>query len=180
MSYNPKNPRILTPPENQLYSNYSTKLRVRLSFPEDSLHTKQEFKDECDVNVILRRYQQTGELPALNERAPQFLDVSAPMDFQTSMQYVAEANSLFNELPSHIRNRFLNDPAQFLAFCSDERNHLEMAKMGLLKPQNEWKDPNMYSDKKSVPDVKSELLSQSSNSQNSSEKNSAAPGEKTP
>ena len=35
--------------------------------------TQQSFKDECDINVILRRFAVTGELPD-NIRVPQYQD----------------------------------------------------------------------------------------------------------
>lgn len=121
-------------------STYSPKPRYSISFPADSLHTKQEFKDECDINVLMSKYQSTGQMPVLNERAPQYLDVTG-IDYQTSMEFVAGAQTLFNELPSRIRERFSNDPAQFLDFCSNENNRPEMAELGLLKPQAEWAVP---------------------------------------
>lgn len=152
MSYNPNNPRPITNSQPLLQSNYSLKKRVQITFPEDSPYTKQSFKDECDINIILNRYMSTGELPVLNERSPQYLDVTASCNFQESMQYVAEAQSLFNELPSSIRNRFNNNPAEFLSFCSNEKNHRELAEMGLLKPQHEWRDPSIYSEKKATPE----------------------------
>lgn len=108
---------------------------VALSFSAVSPFTRQEFKDECDINVIMRRYQSTGELPHLNLGSAQFLDVSASLQFQDSMNFVAEAQSMFNELPSAIRDRFYNDPGQFLDFCSNEANRVELARMGLLSPE---------------------------------------------
>jgi len=137
MSYNPKSPLKLTKSPNHLNSNYTTKPACALAFPKDSEYTKQEFKDECDINTIMGRYQYNGLMPVMNEQAPQYLDVSGA-DFQTAMEFVAGANSLFNDLPSSLRNRFNNDPAQFLDFCSNEANRSEMHSLGLLKPEAEW------------------------------------------
>lgn len=114
---------------------YSFISPVALSFANESQYTRQEFKDECDINVIMRRYQSTGELPILNQGTAQFLDVSASLQFQDSMNFVADAQSMFNELPSAIRDRFYNDPAQFLDFCSNGDNRKELAQMGLLTPE---------------------------------------------
>jgi len=121
-------------------SNYSPKTRLQISFPAISPYTKQEFKDECDINILMNRYMESGELPNLNERSPQYLDVTG-FDYQSSMEFVAGAKTLFNELPSTLRNRFENDPAQFLDFCSQEKNRPEMAELGLLKPQSQWVVP---------------------------------------
>lgn len=140
MSYNPNNPRPITTNDYQIKSAYSQKSRVSISFPADSEYTKQEFKDECDINILMSKYQATGQMPVINQTAPQYLDVSG-IDYQDSMQFIAGAQTLFNELPSSVRSRFQNDPAQFLDFTSNENNRLEMAEMGLLKPQNQWAIP---------------------------------------
>lgn len=139
MSYH-KNNHITVPQTTVYLTAYNPKARLALTFPEDSPYTKQEFKDECDINILLSRYMSTGEIPNLNERAPQYLDVTG-MDFQTHMEFVAGAQTLFQELPSAIRNRFSNSPAEFLDFCSQEKNRPEMAEMGLLKPPAEWATP---------------------------------------
>jgi len=115
-------------------TSYSPKVSASLTFAEDSPYTKQSFKDECDINILMSRYLSTGELPVLNQAAPQYLDVTGH-DYQEAMQFVAGAKTLFNELPASLRNRFDNDPALFLDFCSDSRNRVEMAQMGLLKEE---------------------------------------------
>ncbi|AXH74675.1 MAG: internal scaffolding protein [Microviridae sp.] len=137
MSYNPNNPRPLTPSQNHINSNYSTKPNCSITFSPNSPFTKQEFREECDINTIMSRYQYSGEIPVLNQQAPQYLDVCGS-DYQEAMQFVAGAKTLFNELPSAIRNRFDNDPALFLDFTSQDKNRAEMAGMGLLKPESEW------------------------------------------
>lgn len=145
MSYNPKNPRPVSTLQPLIKSTYSPKLKVSVIFPDDSPHTKQEFADECDINVLLSRYQSTGEIPNLNERAPQYLDATG-YDFQTHMDFIAGAKTLFQEMPSAIRNRFDNDPAKFLDFTSQEKNRPEMAEMGLLKPKREWTNTSPATD----------------------------------
>jgi len=116
-------------------SAYSEKERHSLSFPAQG-RTKQSFKDECDVNRIMARYLSTGELPNLNNVEPQYLDCTA-FDYQQHQNFIAGAMSLFHELPSAIRSRFQNSPAEFLDFCSQEKNRPELAEMGLLRPNTE-------------------------------------------
>lgn len=108
---------------------------VTMEFPENSPYTKQEFKNECDINIILAQYQHTGEIPNLNERQGQFMDCTG-LDYMEHMNKIVEANSLFSELPSAIRERFQNSPAAFLDFVHDEKNTDEMRKLGLLRPVN--------------------------------------------
>lgn len=112
-------------------TGYGPKRKIAMTFAENSPHTRQEFKDEADINTIMARYQRTGELPQLNLTAPQYLQLDGAT-FQEHMEFVAEAQSMFEELPSRIRNRFDNDPAKFLDFTSNENNRQELARMGLL------------------------------------------------
>lgn len=115
-------------------SAYGPKYSVEMVFPENSEFTDQSFREECDINTIMARYQSTGELPVLNSQEGQWLDVTG-MDFQTHMDFIIEAQGMFDQLPSSVRDRFGNDPAAFLDFASDEQNRVELAKMGLLTPE---------------------------------------------
>jgi len=108
-------------------------VNVAITFPKDSPWTKQCFRDECDINTIMSRYQSTGEMPVINEVAPQYLDVSSSFDFQSMQDQVIEARQLFMTLPSTLRTRFQNDPAAFIEYCADESNRPEMQKLGLIK-----------------------------------------------
>lgn len=122
-------PKIISPSDFQ--SLYNHRHSYSLVFPPNSRWTKQSFKDECDINTIMSRYQSTGEMPDLALVAPQYLDATG-MDFQAMQNKLVEAQNLFDALPSAVRNRFANDPADFLAFVSDVSNIDEMKKMGLL------------------------------------------------
>lgn len=134
MSINLKKPTELSEP-SRFRSAYSQKLVVALEFPSDSEFTDQTFRDECDINTIMAKYQSTGEMPVLNGSQGQWLDVTE-MDFQRHMQFMVEAQEMFDQLPSAIRDRFGNDPGAFLGFVSDRENTVEIAKMGLLTPES--------------------------------------------
>ncbi|AXH73767.1 MAG: internal scaffolding protein [Microviridae sp.] len=135
MSFNPSiRTQLLDNSNTPFRSAYSTKLKQSISFPDSSPHTRQEFKDECDINNIMRQYLTTGEFFHINETAPQYLDCTGE-DFRASMDYIAGAFSMFEELPSSVRMQFDNDPAEFLEFCSHEKNRPELAAMGLLSDE---------------------------------------------
>lgn len=133
MSYNPSNRTKLFPSSSPITSQFSTKSRVSLTFPDRSPFTRQEFRDESDINTIMGRYLRTGELPHVNLIAPQYFD-SEGVDFQAHMQVIAEAKTLFARLPSAIRSQFYNDPAHFVDYCSNPANRVDLAHMGLLSP----------------------------------------------
>lgn len=111
-------------------SAYSPKDRVQLSFPLVGFgRTKQSFKDDADINVIVSRFLKSGYLPPAVQE-PRFGDVSG-LEFQEAMQLVAVAQSQFEALPSVVRSRFKNDPAAFLDFVGNPDNAPELIEMGL-------------------------------------------------
>lgn len=100
---------------------------------EDPTRTQQQFKDDADINDILRRFRVTGQLPT-SVRMPQFADfIDAVDDYQTAMNSMRAAEESFAQMPSRIRERFQNNPQKFLEFCEDDRNRDEAAKLGLVK-----------------------------------------------
>lgn len=92
--------------------------------------THQSFKDECDINRILRDFSVTGRLPD-NVRVPSYGDFSEAMDFKACMNVIREAEESFAAMPSDVRERFANDPGKFLAFVHDEKNYDEAVKLGI-------------------------------------------------
>ena len=111
-------------------SAYSPHFRVSFETSGPSL-TKQSFKQECDVNNILKNYNKTGVMPE-NFNPGEYRDLDGT-DYQEYMQTVASANSMFEELPSALRKRFKNDPAQLLSFVHDDKNVAEAQNLGLLR-----------------------------------------------
>jgi len=129
---NPKLNPTLKP--NHFITAYGPKNRTHLVIPTHELsRTKQAHLDECDINKIMSRYNKTGILDFVTKHAPCYGDATAG-DYQSSMQIVATAQSMFHELPSAIRDRFQNSPAQFLDFLDDPANLSEMHSLGLLRP----------------------------------------------
>lgn len=101
---------------------------------EEETLAKQSFKEECDINTIVRRFNVTGELPT-DVRMPTFGDFTGVKDFHSAANAIAAANEAFDAMPAEVRARFRNDPALFVDFCSDEGNREEAVKLGLVKPR---------------------------------------------
>ncbi len=91
--------------------------------------TEQHHTDQCDINKILAMYMKTGVLPPLDPNA-QYGDLSE-FDYQSMQNQIANANSLFEQLPENVRYRFGNEPYRFLNFVQDEKNYDELVEMGL-------------------------------------------------
>lgn len=97
--------------------------------------TKQEFKDQCDINNILKQFKLTGQIQHINKQASmgRFEDLPDEVDFQTSLNTIRDAERAFEALPSKVRERFGNEATKFLAFLADPENRDEAQRLGLLK-----------------------------------------------
>jgi phage internal scaffolding protein len=114
-------------------SAYSERRRQSLHFCKPS-RTKQEFRDECDVNNILKKYKNTGLLTHMREHAGAYDDFTSFEDYHSSMNKLLEAQEAFDALPATLRKKFNNDPGQFIEFVTNKDNLEEMRDLGLAKP----------------------------------------------
>ena len=109
--------------------------RTKVALKCGKTMTQQNFKDECDINTIMSKYQVTGFLVdplKLRTRKPQFGDFTSVPDYQTAQNVIVEGREAFEALPSRIRKYFNNDPALYLAFISDSNNLDKALEMGLV------------------------------------------------
>lgn len=97
---------------------------------------KQQFKEETDINEIVRRFGITGTVPSVF-KMPLGPEFQMARDFHSSMNAIREAEETFMTLPAQMRKRFNNDPGALIAFMSDEQNKDEAIKLGLVKPPPE-------------------------------------------
>lgn len=98
---------------------------------EDVTLTQQHFKDETDINNILRQFNVTGLLPE-TPLSPRYGDFTGISDYQTALNQVIAAESEFMALPANIRSRFDNDPAKLIEFLENSNNKDEAIKLGLV------------------------------------------------
>lgn len=105
--------------------------------------TQQQFREEADVNTIVKRFNLTGHMPTARS-LPEYGDFSTVDDFQSAMQQLRRSQESFNALPAHLRDRFENRPDKFLAFLQDEGNEDEARRIGLLpkKPPQSAQEPS--------------------------------------
>ena len=114
-------------------SAYGSRTRYTQNLAGKS-RAKQSFKDECDVNRIMAKYQKTGVVEHFNKNQAQY-GFASSRDFRECMDLVQSAETQFAELPSAIRRKFNESPTEFLAFCENPANRSEMALLGLLNPE---------------------------------------------
>jgi phage internal scaffolding protein len=123
------------------YDFYKPHASVGISDWGPSL-TRQEFAEECDINTIMQRYEQTGVINHVARTEPLYLDYTAvPRDLQSAMNFMRDAASEFMRLPAHIRREFGEDPAKFVAFAENPANVEKMRSWDLAKRPPEAAKP---------------------------------------
>jgi len=124
-----KNTLFLRTPYN--YDTDAASNESGLACEEPSL-AQQHFKEECDINTILERFNITGMLPQ-SPLSPRYGDFSGIGDYHTALNRVIAAQDEFDGLPAQIRARFDNDPAKLIEFLNDEVNRPEAEKLGIIE-----------------------------------------------
>lgn len=118
---------------------------LRVQTVNDDLEmTKQSFKDECDINVILRDYSRSGVVRHLNEARARYADVTQVMDYDVALQVVMDAEAMFMALPAKTRKVFDNSPAKFLDAAHDPAKRDQLVAAGLIpaeKPEDAYVPP---------------------------------------
>jgi phage internal scaffolding protein len=94
--------------------------------------TEQHHKDKCDINKIIKKYDKTGVITHVTKFEAKFGDMTG-MDFKTMQDKVAKAKSMFEAMPSEIRNRFDNNPADLLSFMENPDNRDKAIELGLIR-----------------------------------------------
>jgi len=96
---------------------------------------RQEFADECDLNVLMSRYDKVGVWPLPPPGGqPEYLDLADVPDFRQAMDLMVSADRAFMSLPASVRKTFDNDPRLFVDFASDSANLPKMREWGLAPP----------------------------------------------
>lgn len=124
--------------------------------------TDQSYQKQCDVNHIMKKWSQTGQIQHVAKKQGVYADLSKIGDLTESLENVNRANEAFMALDPKIRARFGNNPIEFVKFLSDDSNHQEAQKLGLLD----------------IPEVENDKLDSSNNSGDLSTKGSSKEEEK--
>jgi len=99
---------------------------------EDASLAQQHYKEECDINTILQKFNISGILPE-NPLSPRYGDFTGIGDYHSAMNRVIAAQEEFDGLPATIRARFDNDPAKLIEFLDDSNNRREAEELGLVE-----------------------------------------------
>jgi len=83
--------------------------------------TKQSFRDETDINQILKRAQTSGTISHLNKYEARYGDFSG-FDFFEAQLKISQGREIFDELPVELRREFNQSPAEFFDFVNKPEN----------------------------------------------------------
>lgn len=109
-----------------------TRMRVRSPFHcKGETLTQQHAKDECDINIIIKKHAATGNISHLNPQTPLYADCTTVRDLQSAIELVEEAADNFATLPSAVRAACQNDPVQFVRMWDHPDGREQLAQAGL-------------------------------------------------
>lgn len=107
----------------------------RVVSPKGKEPAQQQFKEDCDINSIMRRFQKTGAIDHVSKYQPTY-GFASPQTYHDSMNVITYAQSMFNDLPSSVRDEFSNNPQAFLEFVQDPANADRARELGIaLSPE---------------------------------------------
>lgn len=88
--------------------------------------TYQECKDDCDINVMYRKYLSKGFTPPnIAQLEMRYADISEAKTYEDTLNIQQDVKQLFDELPSHIREDCDYNVDNFIALIStnfDDKN----------------------------------------------------------
>lgn len=115
--------------------------------------TEQSHTKHCDIRNILSRFMRDGVIEHVNEREPQYTDVSVCPDYHGALEIVRATEEMFSSLPAELRDRFANDAGMYLAWINDPANAEEAVELGLLRGEQVFTAPEEPISGAPAPDV---------------------------
>lgn len=95
--------------------------------------TVQSMSEDADINVLMRRFKVTGQLPDLGFLGS-YGDFTEVTDFRSALHAVQEASNQFMTLPAELRSEFQNDPQKLMTAISNGTALEAFRRHGLINP----------------------------------------------
>lgn len=105
---------------------------TEIDFSKTKSLTVQSPTEEVDINKIMARINK-GQNVLTSQGQPFYGDVSDLGGLQEAFIKAQEAEDLFMQFPADVRERFENDPVQFVEFFENPNNMKEAVELGLVK-----------------------------------------------
>lgn len=100
---------------------------------EGPVLTQQQFAQDADINVLVRRFgvEKLAEMRPMDPST--FGDFTEAPDLRTALEVMRKAEDDFMALPPRVRARFQNSAAELWEFLQDEENRAEAEFLGLVE-----------------------------------------------
>ena len=112
--------------------------------------TKQSHKNECDINRVMDRARHGASLSHLLNHGGNYGDFSHVTEdwMQNTLDTIADANSIFYDLPAELRTEFNNSPGAFFEFVNnpDNADRLDEIFPALSEPGRQLLNPTTTSE----------------------------------
>jgi len=95
---------------------------------DPALATQQQFKDECDMNRIVKNAAR-GLAPRFAQGTPHFADFTEVPDLMGYYQVIERAEIAFMSLPSGLRRELNNDPSRINTLTKDQIVRYKLGKV---------------------------------------------------
>lgn len=95
---------------------------------EPGFRTKQEFKDDCDINRLLARAQREGTLTHITEFGGEYGDFSEIGSLLDAHLQYQRGVEIFDRLPAEMRKEFNQNPVEFFQYVNDPANRDDLVK----------------------------------------------------
>ncbi|QCS36164.1 minor capsid protein [Capybara microvirus Cap1_SP_143] len=101
----------------------------------------QSHAEECDINLLIEKYQMTGDPAVINKREGLYLDVTdMPKTYAEIYERVAQAQDVFSKLPLSVKEKFDFDPAKFFASLGSKETSALLAETFNASPASDAGD----------------------------------------
>ena len=108
---------------------FRVKNPVRVQFKcSDESRTKQSFRDECNINNIVRKFAD-GVMPVTNPVEPQYAH-SPAMDLKEALDSVFHAKGEFNSLSDDDKSLFDYQQSNYFDFLADPDGYYDEIRAG--------------------------------------------------
>nr|QJB21126.1 MAG: internal scaffolding protein [Microvirus sp.] len=136
----------------EIKSGYA-RTRVMTEISDTKTRAVQSEAKFCDINHIVAKAHQTGQLPVLMGRTP-IEEMPTASTYQEMMNTIVAAQQKFERLPAAVRSAFDNKPQNMLAALEaskkDEKMATQLREIGLLNPLAEPVAPVPVGDTKTA------------------------------
>lgn len=114
--------------------NFLSSRRVTARIATEGAKAQQQFKDECDMNRIVRNAQRGIPPKYLAQGVAQYGDFADVPDLASAFDLVANAHAAFERLPALLRHELGNDPTRIGQLTKDQIERYKLGKEAPSRP----------------------------------------------